>query len=258
LVKISWIPAWFLLAPAVSAVDPYAPQEALLPAARVKLSIDRAIVITEGLISNTSDSNKILAKSEAIKELDDILLKPQNYVKDLKLQGVPSKPADLYLQSYQSMKGDLPFQLYLSKNGDISAWKDIKKREKEQERTSEIRTALNAYTDALSFSSDSYVLNVDKATKSSMVREDRLPELKQVITSDMGMRYLYRNQILTAMDDVKAELVFQLSLIDEGKPFDGEDLLDLLYLAEKAFDRWFSLINPNDVKEAFQTVSKET
>jgi len=37
----------------------------------------------------------------------------------------------------------------------------------------EFRAALNAYTDALSFSGSSYLLNVDTETKSRMVREDR-------------------------------------------------------------------------------------
>ena len=54
------------------------------------------------------------------------------------------------------------------------------------------------------------MLNVDRATRSSMIREDRLPDMKQVITSDMGLRMLHRNQVLTAMDEAKVELEYLL------------------------------------------------
>lgn len=231
---------------------PQAPIETLFPAVRVKLSIDRAITLTKELIESSNP-----ASSPAIEELKNILLKSQDYTRTLKLQGVPEKPADLYTDAYKPMKGDLPFQRYLIKNGDISTWKDLKKKEKQQERDNEIRAALNAYTDALTFSSSSYLLNVDKATKSSMVREDRLPDVKQVITSDMGMRYLYRNQVLTAMDDVRAELEYILAHLDDK--IDIGELLSLLFLAQRACNRWFDLIDPMDVKEAFQIMegSKE-
>ena len=241
-----------------SSKKPFAPVETLLPAVRVKLSIETAISLTNSLRVDDANANanaKTNANAnvnvETIQELENILIKPQNYVQKLELQGVPSKPADLYLDSYKPMKGDLPFQRNLIKNGDVRTWKQLKKREKEQERSNEIRAALNAYTDALSFSGDSYMLNVDKATRSSMVREDRLPDVKQVITSDMGMRYLYRNQILTAMDDVKAEMEYQAAHLDE---FDESELRNLLVLTGNAMDRWFSLIDPSDVKEAFDYV----
>jgi hypothetical protein len=229
-----------------STKKPFAPIETLLPAVRLKFTIDRATQLTETLLKRSTDV-------ETIQQLGRLLLRPQSYTRSLKLQGVPGKPADLYLNSYKPMKGDLPLQRIIIKNGDVQTWKQLKKSEKEKENNSEIRAALNAYTDALSFSSDSYLLNVDKAARSSMVREDRLPDVKQVITSDMGMRYLYRNQVLTAMDDVKAEMEYQL-----GSPSkEWTDLLDLLEVAEKAMHRWFSLIDANDVQEAFDHVANE-
>ena len=224
---------------------PFAPLENLLPAIRVKINIEKATSLTKSLITNPSASN---SSKQTLNELESILLKPQNYVQTLKLKGVPDKPADVYLDSYKPMKGDLPLQRFLIQSGDIDAWKRLKRREKEQERSNEIRAALNAYTDALSFSGDSYLLNVDKTTRSNMIREERLPGLKQVITSDMGMRYLYRNQVITAMDDVKAELEYQL--LNENSRVDGEELLDLLVLADTALGRWLSLIDSDDVKAA--------
>jgi hypothetical protein len=257
-----------------SAKKPFAPLETLLPAVRVKLSINRAINLTNSLITASkepqSTTNAKVKNLETIKQqLEQTILPPQNYVQNLKLQGVPPKPADLYLQSYKPTRGDLPLQRYLIQNGDVQTWKQLKKSEKEQESSSEgsasVRAALNAYTDALSFSSASYLLNVDRATQSSMVREDRLPDVKQVITSDMGMRYLYRNQVLTAMDDVKAEFEYQQSALllvktrsssdddnDNRVVVDWVELLDLLDVAGKAMDRWFSLIDSDDVRDAFE------
>lgn len=225
---------------------PFAPLESLLPAVRLKKSIDLAVGLTKSLVKESSIGK---VNTETLEQLEDILLKPHSYVQTLKLQGVPSKPADLYLKSYKPMTGDLPLQRYLVQNGDINTWKRLKRSEKAMEYTSEIRAALNAYTDALSFSADSYLLNVDKATRSNMVREDRLPDLKQVITSDMGIRYLYRNQVLTSMDDAKAELQYQL-LHFEKDGFDGNELVVLLGLAGEAMDRWLSLVPPDDVKDA--------
>ena len=237
---------------------PYAPNEALLPAVRVKLSIDDAIKLIEN-----HDNSSIEQRLDCMTTLQKLLLQPQNYIQSsLQLQGVPNQPAKQYLESYKPMNGDLPFQLYLIKNGDVSTWKDLKRKEKEQEKTNEIRAAFNAYTDVLSFSGNSYMLNVDSKTKSNMIREDKLPELKQVITSDMGMRYLYRNQILNAMDEVKAELQYQVTLMD-GKDNDTDDIVDLsellrlLKLAQIACDKWFGLINEADVDLALTTVLDE-
>jgi hypothetical protein len=225
---------------------PFAPLESLLPAIRLKKSIDLAVGLTKSLVEESSTGK---LNTETLEQLEAILLNPQDYVQTLKLQDVPSKPADLYLKSYKPRSGDLPLQRYLVQNGDVDTWKRLKRSEKAMEYTSEIRAALNAYTDALSFSADSYLLNVDKATRSNMVREDRLPDVKQVITSDMGMRYLYRNQVLTSMDDAKAELQYQLLHLEKDR-FDGNELVVLLGLAGEAMDRWLSLVPPDDVKDA--------
>jgi hypothetical protein len=247
------------------AKKPFAPVENLVPAIRVKQTIDQAVTLTKSLHSSASSSSSSKSK---LQELEKLLLQPQNYVpNDLKLPGVPAKPADLYLKSYQPMAGDLPFQRYLIQNGDVATWKRLKQREKQLEQSSQVRAALNAYTNALEFSGDSYLLNVDAATRSSMVRQDRLPKVTQVITSDMGLRYLYRNQVLTAMDDVKAELEYQLSIFQKEEEkrngiaedatttttttsIDTSELLNLLLLANDAMDRWLSLIDAKDVQEA--------
>ena len=85
-----------------------------------------------------------------------------------------------------------------------------------------------------------------------MVREDRLPEVKQVITSDMGMRYLYRNQVLTAMDDLRAEMEYVNAHPDET--IDIDEIIKQINLAQTACNKWFSLIDSQDVNEAIQYV----
>jgi len=229
---------------------PFAPNENLLPAVRVMISIEEAQYLTGTLARDINEETR----TSTFQTLSDLFLQPQNYTKSLKLQGVPSKPADRYLDSYKSMDGDLPFQRYLVKSGDVSAWKNLKKEEKMKEKSDPVRAALNAYTDALTFAGDSYLLNVDRATRSNMLREDRLPDVKQVITSDMGMRYLYRNQVLTAIEDFRAELQYQSQHLDQT---DSAEMVKLLDDASKALKRWLGLIDSNDVRLAVDTVRLE-
>ena len=233
---------------------PKAPIETLIPAVRVKLNLERLNEIANKIKMGLADANypNTIEYKSLIDQLKALILLRQNYTGNLKLQGVPEKPADLYLDAYKPMKGDLPFQRFLIVNGDVGTWKDLKKKEKDQERGNEVRAAFNVYTDALSFSGDSYILNVDKATRSSMVKEDRLPDVKQVITSDMGMRYLYRNQVLTASDDLRAEMEYVDAHPDET--IDIDEVIKQIILAQSACNKWFSLIDSQDVNEAIQYV----
>jgi hypothetical protein len=90
-----------------------------------------------------------------------------------------------------------------------------------------------------------------------MIREDRIPDVKTVIASDMGLRYLLRNDILTACDDARAELKYQMKQTDVGAAVDGRELLDLLLMAQSACSKWFDLIDETSVQEALAIVSKE-
>ena len=86
-----------------------------------------------------------------------------------------------------------------------------------------------------------------------MIREDKIPDVKSVIASDMGLRYLLRNDILTACDDARAELKYQM----KQSTVDGRDLLDLLLAAQKASNEWFDLIDDKDTLTAIDIVSRE-
>ena len=90
-----------------------------------------------------------------------------------------------------------------------------------------------------------------------MIREDRIPDVRTVIQSDMGLRYLLRNDILTACDDARAELKYQLTKQADAETVDGQELLDLLLVAQSACSKWFDLIDEKNVKEALFIVSRE-
>eukprot|EP00985_Skeletonema_marinoi_P015115 scaffold7729_cov82-Skeletonema_marinoi.AAC.2 len=82
-------------------------------------------------------------------------------------------------------------------------------------------------------SQDKFVLTASKDEQSKMIREDRIPDVRTVIQSDMGLRYLLRNDILTACDDARAELKYQLTKqtdADSAETVDGQELLDLLLM----------------------------
>ena len=258
----------------VVGTKPFAPIENLLPAMRVKVSIDDALALTKTLVTlnTTNSSDSPTTREELLTKLETLLLQPQTYVHATDPSqvvpytqdktGIPSQPAALYLQSYQSVPGDLPLQKALIQTGDVDAWKRLKRREKTLEQASAIRTAFNTYTDAVSFSSQTYMLNnINAQIKSTMIREGRLPEMKQVITSDMGVRYLYRNQVLTSMEEAEAELVYQRTNSNNhtsARMWDGTELVELLTVARDAMERWLSLVPSEDVAAALKIITTST
>jgi hypothetical protein len=75
-----------------------------------------------------------------------------------------------------------------------------------------------------------------------MIRNDQLPSVKAVITSDLDLRDLYRNQLLTAVDDVTAEVAYQLKLKQQSEQesidSDVTDVADLMNQAYTACSKW--------------------
>jgi len=237
---------------------PYASLDSLLPAIRVKMMIDMSVSKANYLVT-ASPSSKESSQERIKRELSDLLLNPHKFTQNSPVQDVPKKPAKEYLDSYNRDRQKIPlFQqpgAYLVQGAEIDAWKRLKRQEKQREGVDEIRAALNVYTDNLSFDSSSYALNADKKERSKLIREDRLPDIKNVIASDMGMRYLYRNQVLTAMEETRFELRYQFSKKEED--FDASNLLELLLDAQRAFDRWVIMVPEKDISEALLVVEQE-
>ena len=123
--------------------------------------------------------------------------------------------------------------------------------ETKREESSEMRAAFNFYTRQLSFG-DNYLLNAPKEERKKMIRNDELPSLTAVITSDLDRRDLYRNQFLTAIEDARAEVAYQAKQSIEN--FEVLDVIDLVNEASLACENWFLLIAPQDVKEAIDVL----
>lgn len=223
---------------------PFAPTEALLPAARVKLLIEEALLAPAW---NDQPPAPVVR----------LLLEPQNVTLGATLPEVPTQPGRIYQQSYRNVVNELPLLerpgALLAQRGEIAAWKRLKRQERLKESQNDYRAAFNLYTSSLSFTTESYLLTVSAPTRSQMIRDDRLPDVKQVIASDMGMRYLYRNQVLTALDEASAELAYQ----KESGNWNASEVVALIRDAQQACDLWFQLIDPVDVEAAMAVVRSE-
>jgi len=191
-----------------AARKPWAPTEALLPATRVRLLLNRSISLADELASFPStatgiSTNKKARIEEILEQLGSILVPPTS-ASDLK----PNKS---------------------------------------------IRLAFNTYTAYLRYD-DKFTLNGSPSERKKLIREDRIPDVKQVITADLDLRDLYRNQVLTNVDEARAELRYQMDECAKGNEVDGEELLRLLNAAGNACDEWFNLISIDDVNEAMDIV----
>ena len=235
---------------------PFAPIDTLVPATRVRLMIDDALQVTNRL--NQADVDN---KRQLLTRLDALLLQPQNFTRGYQSIDVPKQPAQSYLDSYAQYRNSISLLerpgALLVQNGEIDTWKRLKRQEKAREDADEVRAALNLYTSNLNFNPDRYTLTGSKAERSQLIRNDQLPDVKNVIASDMGLRYLLRNEVLTALDDARAELRYQMEEDEKGNAVDGTELVDILQRAKVSCDKWFGLIGEEDVAAALEIVQKE-
>jgi len=88
-----------------------------------------------------------------------------------------------------------------------------------------------------------------------MIRNDELPALTAVITADLDLRDLYRNQLLTLVEDWQAEVAYQSKMTVEE--VDLTDVIDLMDRSYTACIKWFDLIAPGDVQQALEVVRNE-
>lgn len=237
-------------------IKPYAPLEQLLPAARVKWRIDRAVELS---LRNSS--------ATILDELQPLLFPPPNSI----LRATTSSnnntnnnnksrnktPGQIYLNSYQRSREQAPLLAqpgaWLVQSGEIRAWNNLQRTEQYQETQNEIRAAFNTYTNALVFNADSYLLTAPPDIKKQLIRQDRLPDVTAVVTADLDLRYLYRNQVLTALDDARAEWLYQ----QDHELVNVHELVDILQQAQKACDQWFRFIDERDVQEVMAVVEME-
>jgi hypothetical protein len=89
--------------------------------------------------------------------------------------------------------------------------------------------------------------------KKALVRNDALPDVNAVVVSDLDLRDLTRNQILQNMDDVQAEVAYQLN--NNKSDIDFEEILTYLQKANTALEEWLAFIPYEDVAEARRAVA---
>lgn len=251
---------------AAVAVLPYATSiQALIPAVRVRKMMDRSVGLTQQWLSLTEASTQ---RSEILQQLQELLLQKQNFMSNITMEprkafGTvrPDKtlpkaemPSPSYLDLYNQRRNNLNLWekpgAFFVQGGEIGTWKALKQKEFKREGADEIRAAMNLYTSNLVFTSTQYTLRVSKEKRSQMIREDRLPDiLTQVVPSDMDLRDLYRNALLTAVQESRAELRYQVSDANQ-ETIDLTDLLQLLRQGQEALNQWFSFIDPKEVTDA--------
>lgn len=138
------------------AVIPFAPTGALLPAARVKIMIDRAVDIA----SELNSEENAYTQQRLLHHLEHLLLTPQNFNSGTTPIKVPQQPAKSYLDAYASNRKSIsPLEkpgAMLVQQGEIDTWKRLKRQEKAREDTDEIRAAFNYYTSNLNFDSGKF------------------------------------------------------------------------------------------------------
>ena len=243
---------------------PYAPLENLLPATRVKLLIDRSLALVEAL----QKEEDVAKKEELVAELKSLLLEPRSF-----LTKSEESKARLYLEidtttPWVKARQKEAQQQFLSESRDdpltrlnegFEQWGErrqfnrLQKQQLALEAGNPMRAAFNAYTNNLVFG-DSYMLNASKEEKSRMIRQyNQLPDVTSVIRADLDLRDLYRNQILTSMDDARAELKYQIKSNDS----DFSELLTVLKGAQSFCNKWFDFVPEASVKEAMEVVLAE-
>lgn len=255
---------------------PFAPPEALLPATRVKLLIDQSILLVEELMSlqkdNRINENSSKREQEIIWALKQYLLLPTTYTVPLNVStNQISKKKSVNMNSFSNSKlydeaynqilksvppQDIPY-VSLVKLGEEREISILRSRQRSLERQNPVREAFNIYTRQLQFDTEYYILNTSAEEKKKMIRNDTLPDIKSVIVSDLDLRDLVRNQVLDAVDDSKAELIYQMKQMEENRIFDGSELKKSLLQAQTMMNHWFSFISDGDVAVAIANVSKE-
>ena len=264
--------------PPTAAVDrggkPFAPRTALLPAARLKFVVDQMYELSTTLTNNNDkeDPNKayqILVRMNDLWTTRPPLFRtkeerlPQSTVRASTSNAITAQlttgVSSANKKDYQSIRQDLsslPDRLTAMLNqADVQRqWGMLQYAESQREQGNELRAALNAYTSQLAFDGDAYLLTASPEERKRMIRNDELPSLAAVIASDLDRRDLYRNDFLTSMEDVQAELAYQLK---QEQSIDATDVVELMQQAHAALSKWFDLIAPVDVQDAMDFVVLE-
>ena len=264
---------------------PFAPTSALLPILKLKIWLDEAF--------DVSTSMKQLKPKEQrdevyllVLKMNDILTNPPKlFFKGERMEksststsssivaanfgqltgSISSINKDQYQSNRQSLNMANKVAAMLNQADVERQWGMLQYAEQKRANENEMRAAFNFYTSQLSFG-DSYILTANKDERKTMIRNDELPSLSAVITSDLDLRDLYRNQFLTSIEDLKAEVAYQVKLGGTNRHVDGNDgiqsmdemdiadILEFMNTAHTAMENWFDMIEVKEVDAAMKTL----
>ncbi len=241
---------------------PFAPLEALLPATRLKLWVDEIYVISKDLSIKTASAQQRITIQQMNDKLSNLpklfqgetMAKRTNNPTAQLTTAISSVNKDQYQMNRKSLNLGDKFTAMLNQADVERQWGMLQYAESKREEDNEMRAAFNFYSRQLTFS-DEYMLTASKEKKKEMIRNDELPSVAAVITSDLDRRDLYRNQFLTAIDDLTAEVAYQVKQ-QTSEEIDVADTVSLMNEAHDAIENWFSLIASQDVEEAIAAVKK--
>jgi hypothetical protein len=271
---------------------PYTPYlENLLPACRVRLYIDNLLVLARDIQNSPrqeQDADQLwddleyqLIQSPPQFMTNDDIVSSKGYVVASQRTKTPSSGPPIIVSpdivpSSRTTNTVYAMDQMLQTWGGKQQWSILKKRQSDLERTDLIRAALNAYTNNLVFGADAYIFTGTPEERKRRIRNDSLPDVTTVIRSDLDLRDLYRNQVLTAMEDAKAEFQYQLQtrtkdiLQDrensnhhfndkDDKNLNGnlDELVEILQQAQQSCSDWFRFVPEDDVQMAMEVVKKE-
>ncbi|MGK3737416.1 MAG: hypothetical protein ACI90V_004261 [Bacillariaceae sp.] len=263
--------------PISSSKKPSAPISALLPAIRAKIWIENSYKI---LGDTTRDVDKTL------EDLNYVLThRPKLFVSrgEEPLSRVSSSIFAQFTAKNSNDNNNINININplssspgariskaLNRADEARQWGMLQSQESKNERENELRAAFNFYTQQLEFDSNSYAWTGTAEERKRRIRDDRIPTPQSVIVSDLDLRDLYRNQLLTALDDVTAEVNYQFRQLQrqkESNPVDntgGEkivvDLTDTVDLMNQVYvvcTKWFDMIDISDVEKAEDVVRNE-
>jgi hypothetical protein len=191
--------------------------------------------------------------------------------------GSESKISSYYSRAYIDELKSLPLTevplAILTQLGNYRQYSLLRNRQNKMEKENTFRAAFNFYTRQLRFDAERYLWTASREERKKFIRQfDALPDVSTVITSDLDLRDLIRNQILDAWDEARGEFYFQMTeilhrtppfsreSIQHGKAWENGDWSELeilLSLSQKFCDQWFDFIPEQDQADALAVVLKE-
>lgn len=203
---------------------PKAPLGALIPAVQQRLLLEECLSLSnQQLRSNKSDND----------QHTEILQKLQSILGPL-TQEDESSTRSFLGQSGGTNKKDLTILRQCPPNQCLSGYV--------------IRASMNLYSTNLQFSNMPDYTVTDPSWKKQYIRaNDGLPDIQRVITADLNLRDLYRNQVQLQIDDASAELY-------RNDDCDFQELQVILKEAAMVFDQWLDRVDDQDFKNTLQAV----